>query len=204
MRRMLMVMVGLVFVFGCEASSPRPEISRAESREPTAVTAPAPQPGSRSAALSVPAGRGLPGTDSSRAQRPLPLTASRAGREGQPAERREAAAEKQAFEGITGLVISETMTKIGNEFFEQFCLLWEPPTTGLSGYNVLISEKASPMWGAWITVSVDDVAIWNKVLKPRSEEIEAEVEEARAIVYEYVSNYDQYQMQTEDMRGTGF
>ena len=119
------------------------------------------------------------------------------------AEAHGAAAEKLVFEGFNGLVMSETMTKIGNEFFEQFCLLWEPPTTGLNGYYVLISEKASPMWGTWITVSVDDVAIWSKVLKPRSEEIEPEVEEARAIVYEYVSNYEQYQMQTEDMAGTG-
>jgi curli production assembly/transport component CsgE len=108
------------------------------------------------------------------------------------------------FEGISGLVLDETMTRIGREFFEQFCLLWEAPTTGLSGYNVIISEKASPMWGVWIMVSVDDVPIWSKVLKPRSEEIEAEIEEARAIVYEYVSNYEQYQVQTEDMVGTGF
>jgi hypothetical protein len=211
MPHMLILMVMPVFVFGCAASGQRPEFSRAESRESKAVTAPAreasgptPRPESRGAALSAPTGRGTLSTDSSRAQSPSPPIGSAGGREEKAAEHREAAAEKQVFEGITGLVMSETMTKIGNEFFEQFCLLWEPPTSGLSGYNVIISEKASPMWGAWITVSVDDVPIWSKVLPPRSEEIEPEVEEARAIVYEYVSNYEQYQLQTEDMAGTGF
>ena len=211
MRCVLAAMLAPVFVLGCAVSRQRPEFSPAEFRASRGVTAPAPpasgrtpRPESRSAALSAPGGRGTRAAQASRGPALPPTAEAATEREEKGAERQEAAAEKQVFEGITGLVISEVMTKIGNEFFEQFCLLWEPPTSGLSGYNVVIAEKASPLWGTWITVSVDDVAIWGKVLRPRSEEIEPEVEEARAIVYEYVSNYEQYQMQTEDMTGTGF
>jgi hypothetical protein len=166
MQRMLIVMAALVFLLGCKASDSRSEFRRGESCPSNGGAAPAatasratPRPETRSAALPAPAGRGTPVANAPRVSRPAVSTTSAAGREYTVPERPDAAAEKQVFEGINGLVIDETMTKVGRAFFEQFCLLWEAPTTGLTGYNVIIMEKASPLWGTWITVSVDDVPV---------------------------------------------
>jgi len=105
---------------------------------------------------------------------------------------------------ISGLIIEQTMTKIGYDFYEYFFLLWEAPE-GISvrDYNIFINERASPMWGSWVRVGVDETTVWSRVLRPRSEEIEDAAKQAIAATRQYLSNYEQYQFKTKDMVGTG-
>ncbi len=120
------------------------------------------------------------------------------------ATKEEMAAEDEVIMEITGLIFEETMTKIGYDFYEYFFLLWEAPQgIGVKDYNILISEKASPLWGSWVQVAVDETAVWSRVLRPRSEEIEDAAKEAIAATQQYLYNYEQYQFQSEDMLGTG-
>lgn len=119
------------------------------------------------------------------------------------ATKEEIAAEEELMLEITGLIIEETMTRIGYEFYEYFFLFWEAPEVEVKDYNILISEKASPIWGSWVKVNVDDTTVWSKVLRPRSEEIEDAVKQAIEATKQYLYNYKQYQFQTEDMVGTG-
>ena len=121
-----------------------------------------------------------------------------------PATPEEIEAEERLMDEITGLIIEQTMTKIGYDFYEYFFLLWEAPrTTGIQDYNIYINERTSPMWGVWIWINVNEAKVWSKILRPRSAEIEEAAKEAVEVTREYLINYEQYQFETEDMVGTG-
>jgi curli production assembly/transport component CsgE len=121
-----------------------------------------------------------------------------------PATKEEIEAEEGLMAEITGLIIEQTMTKIGYDFYEYFFLFWEAPQqVGIDDYNIFIFERASPMWGSWIWVVVNDSTIWDRVLKPRSTEIEDAAKEAIEVVKQYLVNYQQYEFESEDMIGTG-
>ena len=121
-----------------------------------------------------------------------------------PATKEEIAAEEGLMDEITGLIIEQTMTKIGYEFYEYFFLLWEAPrTTGIRDYNIIINERASPLWGSWIWIDVNGTTIWNQVLRPRSAEVEEAAKGAVEVTRDYLVNYEQYQFQSEDLVGTG-
>lgn len=116
----------------------------------------------------------------------------------------EIAAEEELMDEISGLIMEETMTRIGYDFYEYFFLLWEPPQeVGVKDYNIFIREMASPVWGSWVSVSVNGATVWSKVLKPRSSEVEDSAKEAIVVTQQYLYNYQQYQFQSEDMVGTG-
>ena len=104
---------------------------------------------------------------------------------------------------ISGLIIEETMTRIGYEFYEYFFLYWEAPEVEVKDYNILISEMATPLWGSWVRVYVDETTVWSRMLRPRSEDVEDSVKQAVEATNQYLYNYAQYQFQTEDMVGTG-
>lgn len=110
----------------------------------------------------------------------------------------------QDIEEITGLIIEKTMTKIGYEFYENFFSLWEAPK-GITGYNIYINEKASPMWGSLVYVNVNNTLVWNKMLRPRSEDIEKAVKNSIGVVRKYLNQYEEIRRQLEkgDMIGDG-
>ena len=120
------------------------------------------------------------------------------------AEKKVASAEEELMQGIAGLIIEETMTKIGYDFYEYFFLLWEAPKgISVKDYNIFINERASPSWGSWVQVRVDERIIWNSVLRPRSVEIEDAAKQAVAATKQYLVDFEQYQFKTNDMVGTG-
>lgn len=110
---------------------------------------------------------------------------------------------------IPGLVTEETMTKVGYEFYENFCIFWEAPKQGIQDYSISIDEKASPSWGSWIQVNVNakmnPVIVWSNIVKPRSEEVEEAAKKAVEATKDYLNNYGTYQEQLagEDMSGDG-
>lgn len=115
-----------------------------------------------------------------------------------------AAAEEELMAEITGLVIEQTMTKNGYEFYERFFILWEAPR-GIKDYNIFIYERASPLWGSWIQIKINSTSVWNKVLGLRSEEIEEAVKKAVGATKEYLYHYEKYKKELEagDMLGDG-
>jgi curli production assembly/transport component CsgE len=121
----------------------------------------------------------------------------------QAGQKQTADTEKQIMEEITGLIVEETMTKIGYEFYEHFFLLWEPPPVKGKNYNILISERATPMWGSLVEVKVGETAVFGRMLRPRSEDIEESVKEAIAAAREYLENYEKQQLQTPDLMMSG-
>jgi hypothetical protein len=72
--------------------------------------------------------------------------------------------------GITGLVLNETKTKPGNEFFEFYSIYWKQ-VDGIS-YTVHITEQPGRGRGSFIKVLVDDTPVFFENLNPRTEVIE--------------------------------
>jgi len=114
-----------------------------------------------------------------------------------------AAAEKELMQEITGLIVEETMTKIGYEFYETFFLLWEAPQVQVKDYNILITEKATPTWGSLVEVKIGETAVFGRMLRPRSEDIEEAVKEAIGATRQYLDSYDKEQLQSPDLTGSG-
>ncbi len=105
---------------------------------------------------------------------------------------------------IPSLIIDETMTKIGKDFFDLFFTNWQEPF-GITEYQITISEKALPRLGTLISVNVNDLQAYRRFLKPRYEEIETAAREAVRMVQQVLINYDKIQkdLAGEDLKGTG-
>jgi len=67
----------------------------------------------------------------------------------------EISVEEQLMYDISGLIVEETMTHIGYEFYEYFYAYWQAPESGYRNYNILITEQAHRLWGSRISVFVD-------------------------------------------------
>jgi hypothetical protein len=72
---------------------------------------------------------------------------------------------------IDGLVIDETVTKIGRDFFDVFRGAWEPPD-GVVNYTIRIQEQPVPTLGTRVVLLLDDEPLFQLQLEPRYEVIE--------------------------------
>lgn len=72
--------------------------------------------------------------------------------------------------GITGLILDETRTKAGRDFFELFSIQWT--TIPLLNYSITIEEQPDRGRGSFIKVSIDDTMVFFQRLNPRMQEIE--------------------------------
>jgi curli production assembly/transport component CsgE len=78
---------------------------------------------------------------------------------------------------IDGLVVDETQTKIGRDFFEVFYAAWERPA-GAMNYTVRIQEQPSPSLGTRVVVFLDDEVLFQLQLQPRYEVVEELAQQA--------------------------
>jgi len=109
---------------------------------------------------------------------------------------------------IDGLIIDQTQTRIGQEFYQNFVTFWEAPL-GIEDYNILITEMANPTWGSWIWIEVGGFVskeiVYREILKPRSEEIEKTAQKGVEVVKKYLYHLKEYgeEVSEKDMKGTG-
>ena len=109
---------------------------------------------------------------------------------------------------IDGLIIDQTQTRIGQEFYQNFVTFWEAPS-GIEDYNIVIVEMANPTWGSWIWIEVGGLVskeiVYRETLKPRLEEIEETAKKGVEVVREYLYRLIEYgkEVTEKDMSGTG-
>jgi len=105
---------------------------------------------------------------------------------------------------IDGLIIDQTQTRIGREFYQQFVTFWEAPE-GIADYNIFIVEKATPQWGSVVWIKVNDVMVYRNVLRPRTEGIKEAVRKCAEITREYLYRHSEQKrkLEGEDMAGDG-
>lgn len=107
---------------------------------------------------------------------------------------------------LDGLIIDQTLTKSGRDFYEMFYGGWQPPTVAK---NFTINIKEIPWQGrvqlTRLSVSINEIDVVTLPLQPRYDLVEQAVKYALARAYNYLLNYEQIQLdlRSEDQQGTG-
>ena len=107
---------------------------------------------------------------------------------------------------IDGLVVDQTLTKTGRDFYELFYNQWQPPS-GAKNYTLLIQEQPSrgPGMGTQINILINDHQVVAIPLQPRYAIIENYAGKAVRIAANYLKNYQQIQrdLDGQDRMGNG-
>lgn len=68
---------------------------------------------------------------------------------------------------INGLIIDESRTMTGREFYREFFERWGDPKVDYS-YNIVIREMPDARWGSILSVEVNGTTAWRKIVRPRA------------------------------------
>ena len=72
--------------------------------------------------------------------------------------------------GISGLVVDETRTTIGRDFYAVFYEAWEAPE-GSVNYTVVVEEQPVPSLGTRVIVRINDDVAFDTRLQPRYDQV---------------------------------
>lgn len=86
------------------------------------------------------------------------------------------------------LVINQTKSKAGKDFFYVFYQYWSAPENA-GNFMISISEQPTPSMGTIISIKVDGQEIFKSRLQPRYDMIEELAKRAVAICYYYVRQH---------------
>ncbi len=105
---------------------------------------------------------------------------------------------------IDGLVIDQTRSRMGREFYEYFYQQWLPPF-GIVDYTILIEEKPPRGRSASVEIKVNDQLISVHSLQARQIEINAAAQAAIARTAQYLIRKSQLQQDLDagDQAGSG-
>lgn len=105
---------------------------------------------------------------------------------------------------IDGLLIDETRTKAGHDFYDLLFSVWEAPQ---EAKNILIRVVEKPYRAnlTMLEVWVNEEIVVNTRLQPRRDLIEELATGVNKSLVEYLANYSMIilQMETEDQSGSG-
>lgn len=106
---------------------------------------------------------------------------------------------------MSGLLIDQTRTLFGREFFRHFSTAWGEPQTDFQ-YNLVVREIPDARWGSMIIIDVNGREVYRKRLAPRSGDVEQEVEKALPRVrrnFVYLMRADEAEAPA-DFKGEGY
>ncbi|WP_159520876.1 CsgE family curli-type amyloid fiber assembly protein [Sunxiuqinia indica] len=105
---------------------------------------------------------------------------------------------------IDGLLVDDTKTKIGRDFYDMFYSNWEAPANA-KNYTITVKEKPFRMTSTFIEISINDNLVFQSVLQPRQNIVENLSQQAIVQTYNYLLNYEEImkQLNGEDQAGTG-
>jgi curli production assembly/transport component CsgE len=72
---------------------------------------------------------------------------------------------------IDGLIVDETRTRMGSDFYDLFYTNWEAPPEARN-FTIVIMEQPAPQMGTRMTLKVNDQEVAQFMLQPRYEIIE--------------------------------
>ena len=112
----------------------------------------------------------------------------------------------QTFKDIEseGLVVDETQTKLGHDFYDLFYQKWDSPQLP-NDFTIIISEKPIPSLGTQVSIKINDNEIFQNRLQSRYEQIEELADYAVQLSLNYLQNYEEIQKQLngDEMKGSG-
>lgn len=105
---------------------------------------------------------------------------------------------------IDGLVIDDTKTKSGRDFFDFFFRDWEAPESA-KNFIIYISEKPFRLNSTLIEILINETLVYQSFLQPRIDIIEAMAFESIGTTQMYLANYEALMKELggSDVKGTG-
>ncbi|WP_209319642.1 CsgE family curli-type amyloid fiber assembly protein [Ancylomarina longa] len=105
---------------------------------------------------------------------------------------------------IDGLVVDQTITKVGRDFYDLFFSNWDAPKNS-KNYTITIKEMVLPGLATQITVLVNDNEVFKQRVQPRYEILEQMSNYASQRTKRYLNNYEKMkaQLDGDDQQGTG-
>lgn len=89
--------------------------------------------------------------------------------------------------GLRGMVIDESMTRFGRDFYDRFYRYWRtPPKAGF--HTVRIVEEPRPGRGTLVQVKVNDDAVYQARLQPGANPVQDRPLQAARRAYAYVQS----------------
>ncbi|KAA3610549.1 MAG: hypothetical protein DWQ05_21245 [Calditrichaeota bacterium] len=105
---------------------------------------------------------------------------------------------------IDGLVVDETQTKLGHDFYEIFYSQWETPRNS-KDFTIVIKEKPLPRIGTQVTIEIHEKPIFIRFLQPRFDAIEETAKQGVHFAEQYLFNFEEIKrnLESEDLHGSG-
>ena len=104
---------------------------------------------------------------------------------------------------LDGLIIDETMSKMGHDFYIYFYDNWSVPSE-INNYTIYISEKPAPGMGTLISIKINYEEVFRNRISPSQEVIHSIADYAIYQSQQHLINYKEIQNQLgKDMQGTG-
>ena len=105
---------------------------------------------------------------------------------------------------IDGLILDDTRTKIGRDFYELFYSKWSPPP-GSSDFLITIRELPSRGIGARVSIEVNENVVLHRFLQPRGDIVEEQANISIRFVKSYLKQNENLKksIDSEDVAGTG-
>ncbi len=105
---------------------------------------------------------------------------------------------------IDGLLIDNTKTKNGSDFYEYFYSNWIAPENA-KNYSVFIIEKPYRTTTTMIEVKINESTVFQSFLQPRSDIIEEISKQAITRTQIFLQNYEEIlkQLNGDDLTGSG-
>lgn len=100
-------------------------------------------------------------------------------------EEKQQQAEKNLLLELDGMVIDDSRTRVGHDFYDLFYQYWQAPENA-SNYTIRISERPTPTLGSIVTVKVNDETIFQYRVQPRYSIIEEAAQYAVQVTREYL------------------
>jgi len=88
---------------------------------------------------------------------------------------------------VDGMILDETITKMGRDFYNIFYQYWQQPPEAYN-FTIKISEQPAPTLGTMVSVKVNDTRTFHARLQPRYDFIEEASKQAVRISYNYLKN----------------
>lgn len=90
---------------------------------------------------------------------------------------------------LDGLVVDETRSRHGRDFYDLFYNGWDPPD-GAINYTVRVQEQPGRGMGTIISVQVNDSVVYRTQLQPRYAVVEQAAQQAVAQTQRIMQEYD--------------
>ena len=105
---------------------------------------------------------------------------------------------------IDNLIVNETISKSGGEFYDLFYTGWQEPE-GSNGFTIFVSEKPSPGRGNLIIVKINDLVVFQRFITPQYDLIVESSSYAIEATREYLIRYKeiQHELNGDDLSGSG-